>query len=64
RYTVRRGDTLYSIVRRAYGVAPASLIAEVASVNGLEDPAALDVGRELVLPEIAGHRPPEDPGGS
>lgn len=45
-YTVRSGDTLYSISRRS-GVS----VDAIASANSLRAPYALDVGRRLVIPQ-------------
>lgn len=45
-YTVRAGDTLYSISRRS-GVP----VANIASANNLPAPYALDVGRRLLIPQ-------------
>jgi murein DD-endopeptidase MepM/ murein hydrolase activator NlpD len=45
-YTVRSGDTLYSISRRS-GVP----VANIASANNLPAPYALEVGRRLVIPQ-------------
>jgi nucleoid-associated protein YgaU len=59
RYTVKSGETLYRIVMRAYGTAPAELIAEVAKANGLKDPGALKAGQKLKLPSIAGWPAPK-----
>jgi lipoprotein NlpD len=48
-YTVKRGDTLYSIAQD-HGVAPR----EVAQWNGLDDPTRLSVGQQLrVRPPLA-----------
>jgi LysM repeat protein len=51
-YTVRSGDTLYSIAQR-YGVTPAA----IADLNGLRDHRKLSIGQRLRLP------PEEEPPG-
>jgi peptidoglycan endopeptidase LytE len=45
RYSVKKGDTLFSIAR-SHGVTPANL----ASANGIDDPNNLFAGIELVIP--------------
>src|SRR3954452_1565316 len=47
RHTVVAGDTLSALASRFYG--DASLYPLIATVNGIEDPAAIDVGQELVI---------------
>ncbi len=58
-YTVKSGDTLYQIVKRAYGTAPQELVADVAKANGMKDPSALKVGQKLKLPSLAGYPAPK-----
>ena len=47
RYTVVAGDTLSALAVRFYGDAAFSSL--IATVNGIADPAALDVGQALVI---------------
>lgn len=61
KYTVVSGDSLYGIVRRAYGTAPEHLIDAIATANGLDDPSALDLGQVLRLPIIDGFNAPQKP---
>jgi nucleoid-associated protein YgaU len=58
-YVVKSGDTLYQIVKRAYGSAATELIADVAKANGLKDAGALKVGQKLKLPSLAGYPAPK-----
>lgn len=58
-YVVKNGDTLYQIVKRAYGTAATELIADVAKANGLKDAGALKVGQKLKLPSLAGYPAPK-----
>ncbi|WP_029114304.1 alpha/beta hydrolase-fold protein [Mycobacterium sp. URHB0044] len=46
RYTVVAGDTLSAVASRFYG--DASLYPQLAAVNGITDPAAINPGQELV----------------
>ena len=61
RHTVVQGDTLYSLVSRAYGMAPETLLQAVAEANGLRDPSALDLGQVLILPVLEGFKAPQKP---
>lgn len=61
RYAVQPGDTLYSIVRRAYGAARTDLVEAVAAANRLEDSSSLEIGQVLVLPVVEGYPAPEPP---
>jgi murein DD-endopeptidase MepM/ murein hydrolase activator NlpD len=58
-HVVRKGETLYRIAR-AYGLSPQDL----AEVNGIRDPRALEVGDELFVPGAARavEVPPPSPG--
>jgi 5'-nucleotidase len=47
-YTVQRGDTLWSIAKRAYG--DGQKWQQVAAANGISDPSRLAEGQRLVLP--------------
>jgi len=47
-WTVQRGDTLWKIAVSIYGEGRAWR--RIAEANGIEDPSAIRVGRELVLP--------------
>ncbi len=60
-YTVQGGDSLYRIVVRAYGKAPASLIQAIADENHLRDPSQLKVGDVLILPELPDYPTPQKP---
>ena len=60
-HVVVSGDTLYGLVRKAYGTAPEELIDLVADANGLDDPGALEVGQQLSFPEVLGFRAPTKP---
>ncbi|MBL7008776.1 MAG: LysM peptidoglycan-binding domain-containing protein [Planctomycetes bacterium] len=60
-YTVAEGDTLYSILRRTYGVAKPELIDAVAAANRLADAGALEIGQRLALPVVPGFPAPELP---
>lgn len=48
RYEVRRGDTLWSISTAVYG--DGKRWRDIASANGIRDPARLPVGLTLVIP--------------
>lgn len=61
RYTVKSGDTLYRIVMRTYGTAPEELVDAVADANAMDDPGALEVGQELLLPAVSGFQTPRRP---
>ncbi len=57
RYTVKRGDTLYSIAR-SFGLKPQ----ELQAANGLQDPNLLKEGQVLVIPSAgAGAAPSPSP---
>jgi len=58
-HVVKSGETLYRIVLNAYGTAPAELVKEVATANGMKDASALKVGQKLKLPSIAGWPAPK-----
>jgi nucleoid-associated protein YgaU len=60
-YTVVSGDSLYGIVRRAYGSAPERLIDAVATANHMDDPSSLNLGQVLRLPIIEGFPAPQKP---
>lgn len=47
-YVVQKGDTLMSIARNHYG--NASKFRDIASANGITDPAKIKVGQTLILP--------------
>lgn len=49
-YRVRPGDTLTSLARAFYGTAAA--FEQLAAANDLTDPSALDVGQELIIPDL------------
>lgn len=52
------GETLYSIVRAAYGSAPAGLVAAVARANGMADASRIRSGQVLRLPRVPGFPDP------
>lgn len=58
-YVVQGGDTLYQIVKRAYGSASPELIRDVAKANGMKDPGAIQKGQRLKLPALAGYPAPK-----
>lgn len=58
RHVVKSGETMYRIVLNAYGTAPQELIRKVADANGIADPADIDEGRALTLPEFEGYPAP------
>ena len=62
-YEVQEGDTLYSLVRSAYGTATDTLIEQVSEANQLDDPSALEVGQKLIFPKLEGYAAPTRPGG-
>jgi S-formylglutathione hydrolase FrmB/LysM repeat protein len=53
RYTVVAGDTLSALAVRFYGDAELSRL--IASASGIADPAVIDVGQRLIIPEITRH---------
>lgn len=61
KHVVRSGETLYRIVLRAYGSAPAELVEAVAKANGLRDAGAISEGQTLTLPSLAGWPAPKRP---
>ena len=61
RSTIRDGDSLYKILRGAYGKANETLVEAVAKANRLEDPSNLNVGKVLLLPEVPGFQTPQQP---
>jgi len=61
RHVVQPGETLYSLVRRAYGIAPQALVEAVARANGLADAGRLRVGQELRFPVLEGYPEPREP---
>lgn len=48
RYTVRQGDTLWSIAQRQYGTG--LMWQNIAANNAITDPRSLTAGQILVLP--------------
>lgn len=61
RHTIVEGDTLYSLVSRAYGTAPEGLVDAVAQANNLSDPGSLQLGQVIVFPPIDGFSAPKKP---
>ena len=51
-YTVKKGDTLYCIVRVQYGLTNQEAVDKLATYNGLSDPNRLSVGQVLYIPCI------------
>lgn len=49
-YTVKSGDTLEGIILRFYGRYDASKIEQIAAVNKMSNPNALQVGQKLIIP--------------
>ncbi|SDL43253.1 LysM domain-containing protein [Streptomyces indicus] len=47
-YTVRKGDTLWSIAQAKLGSGARN--AEIAKLNGLKDPSAISIGQKLKIP--------------
>ena len=47
-YTIRKGDTLWSIALRVYG--NGQRWQDIAAMNGINNPARLPIGKTLVLP--------------
>jgi S-formylglutathione hydrolase FrmB/3D (Asp-Asp-Asp) domain-containing protein len=53
RYTAVAGDTLSALAVRFYGDAELSRL--IASASGIVDPAVIDVGQRLIIPDITRH---------
>ena len=51
-YTVKCGDTMFCIVRVQYGYESQELVDKLATYNGLADPNRIEVGQELLIPDI------------
>ena len=51
-YTVKKGDTLYCIVRVQYGLKNQETVDKLATYNNLGDPNRLSVGQVLLIPTI------------
>lgn len=49
-YTVQKGDTLESIIRRFYGSYSKTHEKAIKDANGMNDPNALSIGQKLVIP--------------
>lgn len=49
-YTVKSGDTIDSIVMRFYGVYDVERIAQIQSINHLQDPSKISLGQKLIIP--------------
>lgn len=49
-YTVKSGDTLEAIIIRFYGRYDASKVSQIAAVNKMSNPNALQVGQKLIIP--------------
>lgn len=47
-HTVKSGETLYSIARE-YNVP----VDAIAKANGIKDPTELQIGRQLIIPQLA-----------
>ena len=50
-YTVRKGDTLYTICKAFYGSGSKELLSEICSINGMDNADFIYVGQVLKLPE-------------
>lgn len=53
-YTIRQGDTVFTILTKRFGLSPRmaeSLIPQVLEKNGISRSTVLSVGRELLIPE-------------
>lgn len=61
RHTIVQGDTLYTLVKLAYGTAPEALIDAVAEANNLKDPGSLQPGQVILLPVVDGFSAPKKP---
>jgi len=58
-YTVKKGDTLYSIARKAVkyrlqGMSVADAVEMIADENGIADPSDIQPGMELLIPYVTG----------
>jgi S-formylglutathione hydrolase FrmB/LysM repeat protein len=53
RHTVVAGDTLSALASRFYGDAELSRL--IATASGISDPAVIDVGQRLIIPDITKH---------
>ena len=51
-YTVKKGDTLYCIVRVQYGLKNQETVDKLATYNGMDNPNTLKVGQEIYIPTI------------
>lgn len=60
-YKVKSGDTLYGIVRRAYGQADRDLVMSVSIRNDMSNPSDLQIDQDLVLPNLDGYPAPKKP---
>ena len=51
-YTVKKGDTLYCIVRVQYGLTNQEAVDKLATYNNMSDPNRIYVGQVLLIPTI------------
>jgi len=54
KYTIRQGDTVFTVLTKRFGLSPRmaeSLIPQVLEKNGISRSAVLSVGREILIPE-------------
>ena len=51
-YTVKKGDTLYCIVRAQYGLKNQEAVDKLATYNNMSDPNRIYVGQVLLIPTI------------
>ncbi|MGE0431574.1 MAG: LysM peptidoglycan-binding domain-containing protein [Planctomycetota bacterium] len=56
-YTVQTGDRLEVIARKVYGKEHSLKWKDIAKANGITDPSRLQVGQELIIPQVDGVTP-------
>ena len=59
-YIVEQGDSLWLVAYKLHSYYPSSdirdIIHEIREINNIDDPASLQVGQELYLPEVSNER--------